>query len=143
MKRYRFRLDTVLRVRQVEEERARGELALAHRRLAEADAVLEERIEHYGAVPQPTAPLPAVSFLAARDRQEWAARSVVTAGTARIAADTTVAERRSEWAAAATRVSALERLDERRRAEHRIEAQRQEGLEVDDMVVARVVRRAQ
>lgn len=140
MKRYRFRLDTVLRVRQVEEDRARGELALANRALADADALLEDRIDHYGAVPHPDAPLPMAAFLASRDRQEWAARAVVTAGTARLVADAQVAVRRDEWSAAATRVAALERLDERRREEHRLESQRQEGLEVDDIVVARARR---
>lgn len=137
MKRYHFPLHTVLRVRQVEEERARGELALANRALAEADALLEQRIDHYGGTPQPTQPLPATAFLAARDRQEWAARAVVVAGTARIAADAEAAARRGDWSNAATRLAALERLDERRREEHRLEVQRQEALEVDDIVVAR------
>lgn len=137
MKRYRFRLDTVLRVRQVEEERARGELALANRALAEADALLEQRIDHYGATPQPAAPLAVTSFLAARDRQERAARAVVVAGTARLAADAEAADRRAVWSRTATRLAAIERLDERRREEHRLEAHRQEALEVDDIVVAR------
>lgn len=134
MKRYRFRLETVLRVRQVEEERARAELALANRALAEADALLEHRIEHYGATPRPAVPLPVSAFLATRDRQEWAARAVVAAGTARIAADGEAAARRGAWSAAATRMAAIERLDERRREEHRLEAQRQEALEIDDIV---------
>jgi flagellar protein FliJ len=142
VKRYRFRLDTVLRVRQVEEDRARGELALANRALAEADAVLEHRIDHYGNVAHPAQALPVAVFLASRDQQEWAAKAVVVAGTARIAADGVVATRRQDWSAAATRVAALERLDERRRDEHRLEAQRQEGLEVDDIVVARARRSA-
>ena len=140
MKRYRFRLDTVLRVRQVEEDRAKGELALAHRALAEADALLERRIDHYGDVPRPEQPMPVSSFLASRDRQEWAARAVVVAGTARLSADAHVAVRRDEWSAAAMRVAALERLDERRHEEHRLEAQRQEAIEVDDIVVARAAR---
>jgi flagellar export protein FliJ len=137
VKRYTFRLDAVLRVRQVEEERARGDLALANRALADAEARLERRIEHYGETPQPSQPLPASAFLAVRDRQEWAARSVVVAGTARIVADGEVTSRRHDWSAAVTRLAALERLDERRREEHRLEAQRQEALEVDDIVVAR------
>ena len=142
MKRYRFRLDTVLRVRQVEEERARGQLALANREMAEADALLEARIDHYGDVPRTEVALPVSAYLATRDRQEWAARAVVAAGTARLVAEAQVAVRRDEWSAAASRVAALERLDERRRDEHRLEAQRQEGLEVDDIVVARAGRRA-
>jgi hypothetical protein len=44
---------------------------------------------------------------------------------------------RATWTAAATRVGALERLDERSRAEHTARALREEEMVVDDLVVSR------
>ena len=41
------------------------------------------------------------------------------------------------WSKKATEVQVLERLDERRRTEHELEATRQADLEVDDIVVTR------
>lgn len=55
----------------------------------------------------------------------------------RVEAEQAAAERRVAWAAAAQEVSVLERLNERRRAEHDLEAARQADLEVDDIVVGR------
>ncbi len=44
---------------------------------------------------------------------------------------------RSAWSEAARRVTVLERLDERRRAEHADDERRAEVTEVDDLVTAR------
>ena len=44
---------------------------------------------------------------------------------------------RAVWTAAAARVGALERLDERQRAEHTARALREDELIVDDLVVSR------
>ncbi len=141
MKRYRFRLDTVLRVRRVEEDRAIAALADARRRLEAAEQTLERTLDRYSVVPQPVGALPLAELLRARAHQELVAASVVHAGAERLRAEATVDLQREEWSAAAQRVAALERLDERRRAEHALEAQRQETIEVDDMVVARAGRR--
>lgn len=137
MKRYKFRLDTVLRVRKVEEDRAIAVLAAASRALVEAEATLQRRLDRYGDVPAPSGPLPVAELLKVRARQDGVAAAVVFAGTERLRAEATVELRRDEWSAAARRVAALERLDQRRREEHSVEAQRQEALEVDDMVVGR------
>ena len=51
------------------------------------------------------------------------------------------AEMRRSWSQAAQEVSVLERLDERRRAEHEAEQARQIDIEIDDIVVARYARR--
>ncbi len=48
-----------------------------------------------------------------------------------------MAARRAEWADAAMRVAALERLDERRRNAHRREALRDEIVTADDLVTSR------
>ena len=60
---------------------------------------------------------------------------MVTAAVASHAeAHAAVAVRRDGWAAAATRVSGLERLDERRLAEHARGLRRAEAAAVDDIV---------
>lgn len=140
MKRYKFRLDTVLRVRRVEEDRAIAALAEARRRLDAAEQALQDTLDRYNVVPQVTGALPLAALLRTRARQDLVAASVVHAGAQRLRAEATVDLQRAEWSEAAKRVAALERLDERRRAEHAIEAQRQETIEVDDMVVARAGR---
>lgn len=141
MKKYAFRLETVLRVRKVEEDRAIAVLAAAARALTAADVTLQRRLDRYADVPVPSGTLPVAELLKVRARQDGVAAAVVFAGTERLRAEATVDLRRDDWSAAAQRVAALERLDDRRRAEHAVEAQRQEAIEVDDMVVARHGRR--
>jgi flagellar export protein FliJ len=48
-----------------------------------------------------------------------------------------VDDRRGNWAATRRRVAALERLEDRRREEHALQARRDEDRLVDDIVVAR------
>ena len=140
MKRYSFRLQPVLRVRRIEEERAVAALADATRGLASAEAMLQRRLDRYAEVPVASGPMPVEQLLRLRARQEGNAAAVVHAGTERLRAEAVVELRRQDWSQAAMKVGALERLDERRREEHAIEAQREELVEVDDMVVARAGR---
>jgi flagellar FliJ protein len=142
MKRYSFRLDPVLRVRRIEEDQRILELANAQRALADAEAMLQRRLDRYSDVPVPAGPVPVDQLLRMRSRQDGVAAAVVAAGANRLRAEATVDLRRQEWSDAAMRVSALERLDDRRRAEHQQEAQRQELVTVDDMVVARAGRKS-
>jgi flagellar FliJ protein len=142
VKRYSFRLDPVLRVRRIEEDQKILELANAQRGLVEAEATLQRRLDRYGEVPVATGPVPAEVLLRLRSRQDSVAAAVVHAGANRLRAEATVDLRRQEWSEAAMKVAALERLDERRRAEHAQEAQRQELVTVDDMVVARAGRKS-
>src|SRR5207237_5450454 len=79
-------------------------------------------------------------FLSNRFVHEMAAKSVRDAEAARRQAEQDAAERRHAWSQAAKEVSVLERLDERRRAEHALEAARQADAEVDDIVVGRFAR---
>jgi flagellar export protein FliJ len=140
VKRYRFRLDTVLRVRRVQEDLAIVALADATRALAAADATLDTRLNRYRETPAPRGEMSLDAMLRTRAHVDMVAASVLAAGAARVGAAEVVDVRRDELTAAATRVSALERLDERRRGEHAHEALRQEIVEVDDMVVARAGR---
>ena len=59
-----------------------------------------------------------------------------SAWTAVQAATDEVAERHGDWSVAAQRVAALERLDERRRAEWLVEEQRAEMAAIDESAIA-------
>ena len=143
MKRFRFRLDQVLHVRRVQEDRARSELLTANRDAHLAAARVEERLADYAAPEHPARPavvrrlrtggVPA--RLRRRRRRRRPARRTATRSTV-------VEARRVDWTDARRKVAALERLEERRRAEHAIEVQRAEDQLVDDLVVARHARGA-
>lgn len=165
MKRYRFPLAQVLRVRRLEADAAAGALAAAH--LAEHSAALLRQsrldacaalasndfcdpaagktaggrdVEVHNNVPAgPALPVavPADRFLTWR---EQCLRAGAAAGAAIVAHGATVVavdDRRTDWGAAAMRVSALEHLDDRRRAEHRADALRSEIVAADDLVTSR------
>jgi flagellar protein FliJ len=137
MKRYKFRLDQVLRVRRMEEEQARAALLAANAELNRAGERLRDRTERYHTMVAPIGPSQLTEFLAWRQRHEAAATAVIDAGTAVESATSQAAESRDGWSAAAARVTALERLDERRRAEHAAEAEREFDQEIDDLVTSR------
>ena len=138
MKKYRFRLEGVLRVRRIEEERAMGELLVANRALAEADAELERRLDHYRLVAQPSGTLAHGEYLKVRSLQDAAAAGVVSAGAARLMAEAEADRKREFWAAAAMKVRALERLDERRRDEHAAEVLHEEIVVLDEVAASRL-----
>ena len=113
-----------------------GELLEANRALAAADANLERRLDHYRTLAAPGGTASHQAFLARRAQQDGAAAAVVSAGTARLHAEAEVAQARDVWAAAAARVRALERLDERRREEHTIEVLREETVLLDEIATS-------
>ncbi len=141
MKRYRFRLEHVLRVRRVQSDLAAAELAGAQR--AEAAAVTAElaRIQAVAERSRPAGSYPAGDLLT--DRAVWDAElaSLNRLAAARVAAGLATAECRDGWLVASRRVKALELLDERRQEEHRIEMDRAEARRVDDLVASRFPRR--
>lgn len=137
MKKYTFRLEQVLRVRRMQEDLAKAELAKANARVTEAVAMVDARLAHYAGVPAAGTSGSTAAFIGARFRQETAAAAVVAARAARVAALSDAESFRQVWSAKATEVSVLERLDDRRRTEHAAEATRQEEIEVDDIVVGR------
>jgi len=136
VRRYRFRLERVLRVRRVEEERARAALARANGALRRAELELSSRVDGYGGLGAAPGG-PASEFLAALDRRRRAAASVGFAREVRTTAAVTADGARAGWSAAATRVSSLERLDERGRERHRVEVRKAEDVAADDVVVGR------
>ena len=142
MKRFRFRLDQVLHVRRVQEDRARFALLSANRDAHLAAVRVDERLADYAARRMPPGPQPYAEFERAVFMLESGAAAVGVARASHREALTVVDARRVDWTDARRRVAALERLEERRRAEHAIEVQRAEDQLVDDLVVARHARGA-
>ena len=137
MKKYKFRLETVLKVRTTQEDLARAALAHANLRVSNADALLAAKASRYSSMAMAGGMRSTSAFLSERFVHEMAARSVKQAETIREEAVREAAEARLSWSQAAQEVSVLERLDERRRAEHDAENVRQADIEVDDIVVGR------
>lgn len=144
MRRYRFRLAPVLRVRRIEEDRAAGELALAQLDERRAEEELAARRTAYSVLPvRDTGTEGVATFTASRFRYETAAAGIAAAEAHRSLVEAAAAERRAAYLAAAARRTALERLDERKREEHRLETDRDEAVEVDDVVTGRFARRGE
>lgn len=137
MRRYRFPLASVLRIRKVEEDQAIGALVAAERRRIAAEEAAQRREDARLAARPADGIVSLDQFLAARDRQERAASALVAAQAELAAARKATVASRAALAAAAAARNALEQLDERRRAEHALEMQREETIEVDDLVTGR------
>ena len=137
MKRYSFPLAQVLRVRRLEEDRAAGRLASARAEAAAAEDQLARRLDTLAGMAPPAGVGTAESFLAWHQGVALAGEALTAAGAAQEVAVAEVDSRRDEWSVAAMRVSALERLDERRFEAHTKEARRSEAVRVDDIVTAR------
>ena len=136
MKRYEFRMQKVLRVRRLQEDAARAGVAVARRAEVEAQHALDASKEHYGALSAPSA-ASAAAFLGMRERAAHRATGVrLSEGQRQVAADQTAVSV-ATWHETNRRVDALERLDERRRAEYEIDARRAEDAAVDEIVVSR------
>jgi flagellar FliJ protein len=137
VKRYRFRLETVLRVRRVQEDVARGDLARANAAVAAAAADVEAARERLAGMASEPVPANPVEWQARRALLLGRAAEITARQTDLQAADTERAGRQRALAEARTRVRALERLDERRRAEHAVEMGRDDSRTLDDLVTAR------
>jgi flagellar export protein FliJ len=138
MKAYRFRLETVLRVRHSQEAVARSVLVAANRAESEADKMVLTRLAHYRELTEvPTVPTAVPATLANRQQANFATAALVDAGAILRQAKQATGAARDGYLAAARRVSILERLDGRRRDEHRMAAEHLEATEADDLVVGR------
>ena len=143
MKRYTFRLENVRRVRRTQEELAKAELLAANSEVQRAIEAVQSRMAAYEEVVRSSTGRSGVdAFMKQRYFNDLASRAVVAAQQAQHVAESAAAERRAAWAEAAKRVKVLDRLDERRREEFRIEHERAVEKEVDDIVVAKAARAA-
>lgn len=135
VKRYRFRLERVERVRKIEEDLAEARLAAGlHALAASAEA---ERVERgrYADVSWAGAGV-VEPWLASHADKERAGARVALAEASRRAMEIEAAALRQAWQAAARAVTALERLDERRRAEHAVAEGREEQAVLDEVSVS-------
>ncbi len=137
MKKFRFRLEQVQRVRRLQEDRARADLLNANRASHDAAVAVEARVRDYQSRGFPEYAQTYAEFEHALFLLDTAAGAVEVARAAHRDALDVVAARRDDWAGARRRVAALERLEARRRAEHELELRRAEDRLVDDLVVAR------
>ena len=137
MKRYRFRLEPVLRVRRREEDAARGAvLAATVLTRAEAEA-LAARDQAYADGTGAQQIRSAADFVFVQQHRAALGRAVLDQRRRLQEAELALEQARAGWTAAAARVGALERLDERQRAEHTARARKEEEMVVDDLVVSR------
>lgn len=137
MKRFRFRLEQVLRVRRLQEDQARLALLTANRAAHDAARTVETRLVEYSARSLPPGPQSYEDFERALFLLDSAAAAVDVARIAHRDALEVVAAKREEWTGRHRRVAALERLEARRRDEYELELRRAEDRLVDDLVVAR------
>lgn len=139
MKRYVFRLQGVLQLRRAEEAQAREVLGAANARLRQAIAARDVEVARYRRVAAAaTATATSVeTLLAEMQGASLAAETVAAARQAVSVAAVDTALAQVAWTACSRKVKILERLDERRRAEHAEQAQRAEIAVVDDIVTAR------
>src|SRR3546814_9384381 len=121
----------------VQQYQAASALGISQRAEASAIAAESDRRASIGARARFVGSASASPLLA--DRALWEAELAdLRSSTAAVAAAAErTAEQRDAWLAASRRVKALELLDERRREEHRIEADREEAARVDDLVAGR------
>jgi flagellar export protein FliJ len=137
VKRYRFPLHTVLRVRQSQEDIAGATLLEANRQVSASTEVLDATVVRHEQRPPIAGPMDSATFAARQARGAWSAAAVRHAENVRADAEQQANQARGLWQEAARRVKALERLDDRRRAEHHLLAERAGDRETDDIVVGR------
>ncbi|MEZ5321058.1 MAG: flagellar FliJ family protein [Microthrixaceae bacterium] len=137
MKRYRFALGGIQRVRRIAEENARQATAEAQREADRATAELHARLADIGAA----LPSPGVrtgsEFLADRENLDRHRQAVLAARTAEANALDTLASRRTDWIAAAKSLRAIDRMEERHREAWTAEATRAAQLLTDEIAVTR------
>jgi flagellar FliJ protein len=137
MKRYRFRLEPVLRVRRTQEDVARAQLLAAQAAVAAQEQLLAARSDAYAAALTPGGAQPCAEFLAAQAHRSALGAAVLEQRRRLLEAGEDAQHARLAWSAAAVRVGALERLDERARREHAAAVLKEDELAVDELVVSR------
>ena len=139
MKKYRFGLGSVMRVRRIAEEQARAAFIEAQQEADRASAELDSRLAAIGAA-RPNPGLRSSSqFQGDREHLERHRRAVLAARTAEANALEMLGATRSSWVEAAAEVRALERLDERKRSEWVLEVTRAAQLATDEIATTRRV----
>ena len=137
MKRNRFRLATVLRVRSVQEDVELGRLSHARADARRASEHADRSFDRYAVRSQRSSATTTNGFLADRAQMDRLADSVVVARADVVAANEVVHERRLDWSHAAQRVSALDRLRDRHDEAFAAAALLEEVTDADERTTAR------
>ena len=132
----RSRIESVVRVRRLQERIARGEVALARREVA---ARAEHRTATIRAVEELAAAAPTAgpAFVAHRRRVDGGTRAVLIATTALVDAAEEVERTLDRWSGARQRLDGVERLDDRLARAEAEASDRRIATEVDDLSVMR------
>jgi flagellar protein FliJ len=137
VKAYRFRLDSVLRVRQLQERAAAQRLAVAVRELQDARAELASARRSLAGLAAPAGRVTGgtVQWTQAQsDRMSERARQRADEVET---AEELARQATGAWGTAQQRMATLERLDERHLALWRTEFDRSEGVALDDLTTSR------
>ncbi|MGA2835723.1 MAG: flagellar FliJ family protein [Acidimicrobiales bacterium] len=140
MKAYRFRLEGVLRVREVREQLAAHALAGATRQLGQAESALDRSRRALDELEPPSGQVTLGEVEWVRDQAERMAEELAARAEAVDAASRLVGEARSSWQSARTQCAVLERLDARQRAVWQEDLARAEAKEIDDLAALRYAR---
>lgn len=134
MKRYRFRLETVLRVRRIERDRAAAEAAIATREMEAATDEVATRELAYADFDPVNGLRSPKAYLLEQAQRNLQATGVVSARDRRASAAAEAKAAKARLAAAASAVAALEELDARSRGRHERELAVVEARRLDDLV---------
>jgi flagellar export protein FliJ len=138
---YRFRMESVLRIRRLQEEQARA--ALLRARAAEAEATrraTSRRDRLHQAVEAGFAEGPTAGWRARQDQRERLGEAVVAARAAELWAAELASSSLADWDDAARELGIVERIEEHHRARWVAETVAAEQKDLDEQAVARFVR---
>lgn len=137
MKKYKFAFGSVQRVQRIAEEQAAMSLAQAQRAADAASAQLQARLADIGAARPAPGPRSTTEFHAQREHLDRHRVAVTAARAAEINALELLGSARADWVDAARKVRALDRLDERKRAEWTLETTHAAQLVTDEIATIR------
>jgi flagellar FliJ protein len=139
VKTYRFRLESVLRVRQLQERAAAQRLAVAVCTLHHAQAELVRARRSLQGLAAPEGRLSAGALEWAHEQAARMAETTRQRAEERQVAGEAARQAREQWGSARQRTATLERLDERHLALWRTEFDRSEAAALDDLATRRTV----
>lgn len=137
MKAYRFRLESVLRVRQLQERAAAQRLAVAVRALHDARAELACARRSLGSLAAPAGRLTVGAVEWAQGQSDRLAENTRNKADEVQTAEEEARQATELWGSARQRTATLERLDERHLALWRTEFDRSEAVVLDDLATRR------
>lgn len=142
MRRFSFRLESVFRVRRIQEEQVRARLITANRDVQLATQRVDERRHRYDALDRPLGVFDHDGLERAWFTLDSAAGAVHHAQEERVAAEVHANQVCYEWTDAKRRTEVLERLRARAHEDWLVEVRHDDDRTVNDLVVARYQHRA-